>query len=74
MSEPVIAQICKDMDEFQAAGPGAIFLWRPGAIFLWRFGRQVSRGHIMMKCPGCGRESAMHVRTSDENKPKEGPS
>jgi hypothetical protein len=41
--------------EFAEAGHGALFLWR-----FAEKGRVA--GHMMIKCPGCGRASAMHVR------------
>lgn len=54
----MLAVICKNREEFDAAGPGA--------IFLWRFGDKTveggAAGHIMLKCPGCGEESGMHCR------------
>jgi hypothetical protein len=52
------AVICQTHDEFEKAGHGAIYLWR----FSVKLEEGGTRGHIMMKCPGCGHESAMHVR------------
>ena len=56
--QPVKATICQTREAFDAAGPGAIFLWRFGD-------KQVqggAAGYVMVKCPGCGDESAMHLR------------
>ena len=64
------AVVCQTNDEFEAAGPGAIFPW-------W-FGVKVSEGgdsgHIMIKCPGCGGESAMHCRKPGTKHPPTGES
>lgn len=60
------AVLCQTHDEFDKAGPGA--------IFLWRFEEKGSHGHVMLKCPGCGRESAMHCRTPGTPHPDVGAS
>lgn len=54
------AVICKDHDEFESAGAGAVFLWR----YAQKCDEGHSGGHIMLKCPGCGREGGMHARNS----------
>lgn len=51
--DPVRAIVCASKADFEAAGPGA--------IFLWRFSDKAA-GYALVKCPGCGDESAMHLR------------
>lgn len=48
------AKVCDTIDEYEAAGPGA--------IFLWLYGTNGDQGHAMVKCPGCGHSSGMHLR------------
>jgi hypothetical protein len=57
------AVICDTHDAFEAAGNGAIFLWR----YASKKAEGGNNGHVMMKCPGCGAASGMHVR--DEGVP-----
>lgn len=52
------AVVCQTHDEFEAAGPGAIYLWR----FAEKLAEGGTSGHIMLKCPGCGQSSGMHCR------------
>lgn len=52
------AIICQTHDEFEAAGPGAIYPWR----FVEKQTEGATGGHIMLKCPGCGEASGMHCR------------
>lgn len=57
-TSPVNAVICANRDEFDKAGPGAIFLWR----FAEKIFEGGDVGHAMIKCPGCGREGGQHLR------------
>lgn len=52
------AKLCDTIEEYEAAGPGAIFLW----LYAQKVAEGGESGHIMLKCPGCGHSSGMHVR------------
>lgn len=62
---PVTAVLCPDRESFDAAGPGAIWLWR----FAEKEPQGGASGHAMVKCPGCGSESGMHLRKVGEPHP-----
>jgi hypothetical protein len=64
------AAVVNDHDAFESAGPGAVFLWRYGV----KVAKGGDNGHIMLKCPGCGSESGMHVRSPGIEHPKSGQS
>lgn len=66
---PMNATLCQTHDEFEAAGPGAIWLWR----FAEKIAAGGDEGRIMLKCPGCGEASSMHCRIAGALHP-EGPS
>lgn len=59
------AVVCDTHDAFESAGPGAIFGWR----YVDKQPEGGASGHIMLKCPGCGGESGMHVRNPGEPHP-----
>lgn len=59
------ATICNTREEFDAAGNGAVFLWR----FADKLPSGGASGHIMLKCPGCGHESGMLCYSPGEPKP-----
>jgi hypothetical protein len=53
------ATLCQTQEEFDAAGHGAIFLYQ----YFQRSNNGGKSGRAMLKCPGCGRESGMHLRS-----------
>lgn len=64
------ATIHETHDEFDAADPGAILLWR----YASKKKEGGNNGHIMLKCPGCGQASGMHVRDPGTPHPTNGAS
>lgn len=50
------AVLCATIEEFEAAGPGAIYIMQRDKT-------------IAMKCPGCGKSSAMEVYPAGQPKP-----
>jgi hypothetical protein len=67
---PVKAQVYKTIEEYNAAGPGAIFLWR----YFAKVFEGGEKGFIKLKCPGCGEDGTIHVRNDNIEHPGDSPS